>query len=438
VHSNAESAKSARALNAHAYTIGSDIVFGEGQYAPETNEGRQLLSHELTHVVQQRRSGYNICIQRACGQAAIAAAVGTRSGCTDLFDGTFVSGSLPFRFKKDCDEFEPGNSAALISFAIGLPATATLEIHGFASVDGSLAFNQNLGCARALAAQKLLTDSPPLGAGIAASRITGIINHGPVPGPAVDRRSVVIRTTTPTPPPMTTPPEHPPEDVRICGPDVSAEVTRVWSRIQSDFNSWGFFQKEFACRHLIQPIIYSGGFVINKDAFDTLGLYQGSAEWLRQPPYHPPCAVPGTCAPGSSDPFDPCHEDPNTCSNTVKVGSDCWLSGTPNYGTYGIMMRLCWDWTLPLIALPPWSIYHEAFSLPSTILIVEAYKRLSGDDPVPPRRWAVATWLGGPGATVSGGNRPRCSPTCTISYPNGTATGFGINFDYVWEPVKPR
>jgi len=50
VHSDAETA---RALKARAYTIGNDIVFGAGQYAPATNEGRLLLAHELTHVVQQ-------------------------------------------------------------------------------------------------------------------------------------------------------------------------------------------------------------------------------------------------------------------------------------------------------------------------------------------------------------------------------------------------
>ena len=45
---------SARAVNALAYTVGSNVVFGAGQYAPASSSGRQLLAHELTHVVQQR------------------------------------------------------------------------------------------------------------------------------------------------------------------------------------------------------------------------------------------------------------------------------------------------------------------------------------------------------------------------------------------------
>ncbi len=53
VHSDEAAKQSAREVNAHAYTVGHDIVFGAGQFAPGTHEGRRLLAHELTHVVQQ-------------------------------------------------------------------------------------------------------------------------------------------------------------------------------------------------------------------------------------------------------------------------------------------------------------------------------------------------------------------------------------------------
>ena len=54
VHSNAAAEQSARAVNALAYTVGRDIVFNAGRYAPKTSAGQRLLAHELTHVVQQR------------------------------------------------------------------------------------------------------------------------------------------------------------------------------------------------------------------------------------------------------------------------------------------------------------------------------------------------------------------------------------------------
>ena len=56
VHADAGAARSAREVAAHAYTVGSDIVFAEGAYAPATDSGRRLIAHELTHVVQQTRA----------------------------------------------------------------------------------------------------------------------------------------------------------------------------------------------------------------------------------------------------------------------------------------------------------------------------------------------------------------------------------------------
>lgn len=53
VHTGARAAESARAVNAHAYTVGSHIVFNAGQYVPGTRVGNNLLAHELTHVLQQ-------------------------------------------------------------------------------------------------------------------------------------------------------------------------------------------------------------------------------------------------------------------------------------------------------------------------------------------------------------------------------------------------
>ena len=56
VHSGAAAEQSARDVNAHAYTVGHNIVFGAGRFAPGTHEGRRLIAHELTHVVQQKGS----------------------------------------------------------------------------------------------------------------------------------------------------------------------------------------------------------------------------------------------------------------------------------------------------------------------------------------------------------------------------------------------
>jgi hypothetical protein len=54
VHTGPEAAASAKALDAHAYTSGPNMVFDTGQYAPSSLSGKRLLAHELTHVLQQR------------------------------------------------------------------------------------------------------------------------------------------------------------------------------------------------------------------------------------------------------------------------------------------------------------------------------------------------------------------------------------------------
>ena len=54
VHTDSQAHESARSVNAHAYTVGSSVVFQRDKYDPSSTEGKTMLAHELTHVVQQR------------------------------------------------------------------------------------------------------------------------------------------------------------------------------------------------------------------------------------------------------------------------------------------------------------------------------------------------------------------------------------------------
>lgn len=63
IHTDERAADSARAVNATAYAVGSHMVFDRGRYAPGSTEGRRLIAHELTHVVQQQSAGEPV-IQR--------------------------------------------------------------------------------------------------------------------------------------------------------------------------------------------------------------------------------------------------------------------------------------------------------------------------------------------------------------------------------------
>ncbi|MGH7469864.1 MAG: DUF4157 domain-containing protein, partial [Longimicrobiales bacterium] len=66
IHTDAQANASARAVQAHAYTVGRDVVFGGGRFSPRSRKGQRLLAHELTHVVQQtRRTSDSVSAARA-------------------------------------------------------------------------------------------------------------------------------------------------------------------------------------------------------------------------------------------------------------------------------------------------------------------------------------------------------------------------------------
>ncbi len=128
VHTDARAAESARAVNALAYTVGREVVFGEEQYAPRSSDGRGLLAHELTHVVQQR---YGVRETGGVGQPgdvheeeAEAAAVRVQRGESVLpFDKLSV-GRLDRRqalpFDSAAIQFQPANPKA----GVGLDPTS--------------------------------------------------------------------------------------------------------------------------------------------------------------------------------------------------------------------------------------------------------------------------------------------------------------------------
>ena len=76
VHTDARAAESTRAVNALAYTVGGHVVFGEKQYSPHTTDGRRLLAHELTHVVQQSHPTVNVAVAPSSGQLNVSSTNG--------------------------------------------------------------------------------------------------------------------------------------------------------------------------------------------------------------------------------------------------------------------------------------------------------------------------------------------------------------------------
>lgn len=235
VHSGSRAGDSAAAVGSLAYTVGNHVVLGR-TVDVDGEPGRRILAHELIHTLQQgghaptagplpvsqpsepgEREAEHLAdavtswpawageasrtagpgriaplVQRACGPVAIGAPAGCSTGTPE-----FLTGYPAYRFKPDCDEFAAGEDTRLVSDVTALSPTARFEVHAYTSTAGDPAFNQHLGCARALSAQALLTGAAPGGAGLAAGQITAVVNHGPTPGPVAARQSVVLAPPTP-------------------------------------------------------------------------------------------------------------------------------------------------------------------------------------------------------------------------------------------------
>lgn len=87
VHTDTRAARSAQDVDALAYTVGQNIVFGAGQFAPKTSVGRRLLAHELTHTVQQSAGSATTRLQRQrCEHDGKGTACGASNGVWKLVD----------------------------------------------------------------------------------------------------------------------------------------------------------------------------------------------------------------------------------------------------------------------------------------------------------------------------------------------------------------
>jgi hypothetical protein len=150
IHADEAAARSTRALAAQAYTVGNDIWFGAGRYRPGTSEGRRLLAHELTHVVQQdaapalgdRGADGPATDGNATGDRTIAL-VGARTGGLRLQrnpDVDFVvHGITAARDGRlaDPDQTDPGMVTWAVDFGVTAPldASADVEVTGAAGDD---------------------------------------------------------------------------------------------------------------------------------------------------------------------------------------------------------------------------------------------------------------------------------------------------------------
>ena len=243
VFAGAAAERSATAVNAQAYTLGNRIVFSAGRFAPETREGRRLIAHELTHVVQQQ--GGRAAIQRAPAAGAPSAGV-TISGIDikssdpdcqyqkgEVERSRSTQGILNFDieraeflgiepadavviadFKVDDGELRPSTESLFRKYwlpTIDKTSTGALEIVGFNDCVGWESRNQQLRQQRAQAVARLLPGMPALAAPFGEYPVANSSERG-----RALNRSVIIRPKIKPPPP---PPPTPEVTIKVEEPD---------------------------------------------------------------------------------------------------------------------------------------------------------------------------------------------------------------------------
>jgi hypothetical protein len=100
IHSDSAAGQSARSINARAYTLGSNVVFGHGQYRAESESGRHLMAHELTHVLQQRGA--------ASAQGVIQRDMYTEAERRTMSEGRVTGTAADIEIATRCN-FQPGD-----------------------------------------------------------------------------------------------------------------------------------------------------------------------------------------------------------------------------------------------------------------------------------------------------------------------------------------
>ncbi|MGP6159676.1 MAG: DUF4157 domain-containing protein [Vulcanimicrobiaceae bacterium] len=235
VHADAAASASARALNAHAYTIGNDIVFGPGRFATETGAGRRLVAHELTHVVQQSR-GTPAAIQRqsapgktptltigsvdvkstdpncAYGPGEEARANRPEGILPNDIDRAEFFGAQPADavviadFKVDDGELRPATAAIFRRFwlpTFDKTTLDTLEIVGYNDCVGWESRNSALRRGRAEAVGRLLPGVSTRSAGFEEYLVPNTSEQS-----RATNRAVIIKPKPGKPPPPPPPPKH--------------------------------------------------------------------------------------------------------------------------------------------------------------------------------------------------------------------------------------
>lgn len=148
IHTDANAIQMNRELGAKAFANGRDVYFNSGQYNPSSSEGKHLLAHELTHVVQQKGSGESSIQRYKWENDPSKAPPMSCQAATSLPAGV----GIDILFGNNSNTLSKLDKAAALTFVQSwykIPAPQPARVDGYASIDGPGKINWPLSCKRA-------------------------------------------------------------------------------------------------------------------------------------------------------------------------------------------------------------------------------------------------------------------------------------------------
>jgi len=190
---------------------------------------------------------------------------------------------------------------------------------------------------------------------------------------------------------------------KVCGPDITKQVKDANIKTRAKFGTWTSSRKEDACQHLVS--IFYGPF-----AWDIIPLNE--RDWILNN-YGSVCASQGASP---------------SCTESVRVDDQCFFGGSVNYIHFGNMFDLCSDYYSTAYPL------NNQFTQTEMLKWINLYKGTGftgwstpSDNFTSSCDWATAGYFNWPhGALTPSGDRPNCSPTCSLPY---AGAPFTVNWD---------
>jgi hypothetical protein len=409
-------------VGAEAYTVGHHVVFAQDAYVPGSSRGRELIAHELAHVVQQQ--GAEAGTPLTIGKPESAAEREAEAFGRIVASGGRVSALQPVaavlqraqshpdsRFDKktwrgNAQQPDVEISIEYVGNRPGMPANwyegKVKSEKGQGSFSGAVSGDKLVGTFSIFLANNGGRRSGSATMNLKGVQLEPVFSYTPL-------GNIMLMSPAASAGPPPPPPPAPKEPEAVCGPNVTLALDATLRKIEADVRSWPMNTVAVRCNYIVD-----GPGAVN--SWDISGLVERPfwADALKQ---------------GCSQPTNP-QKHPKGCQWGVQIGNVCQDVYSPNYAMFGTACRMC-NQRLSTEGDP--NVFRQsAWGMYATQGMYKLLKYFTGryhtSIDANQMEWAE---MGFQGWTRSSKMPTRsdyeCKPTCKMSLP-------AVALPYVWKP----